>query len=192
MADFIEHVRKLRVLMQNMITRVVVDRSENAGDYQVLWGGDRVTSKLEHLEPQGIHFRAARDAGGVVVNPGGTREGALLLVAGGIVPNDVISEGEGGLHFLATWKVFLAQDGTVHLGSHEAPDFVALASKVDAELKALRDNVDALVTAFNGHTHITTATIGAGATPGVIAPPASPATPPQPPSAVGSGVVRSE
>ncbi len=46
-----------------------------------------------------------------------------------------------------------------------ADDFVAMAGQVLARLEALE-------TAHNTHIHITTATIGAGATPGVLSPPA--------------------
>jgi len=148
-----EHVRRLRVLVQNLVTRVVVDRSEGSGTYQVLWGGGRVSSGLEHLEPQGMHFRAPADAGGVVVSAGGQREAGVLVVAGGIVPNDAIGEGEGGLHYLGEWRVFLRSDGGVCLGQKTPADWVALASLTDARIEALQSKLDALISAYNAHVH---------------------------------------
>ena len=52
----------------------------------------------------------------------------------------------------------------------QAVQFVALANLVDARLAAIQ-------AAFDSHTHITTATIGASATPGVNAPTAAPIGP---------------
>jgi len=130
--------------MQNMITRVVVDRSEDSVFYQVIWGGGRVSSGVEHLETQGVHFRAPADSGGVVVNAGGVRESATLIVAGGIVPNDDIEPGEGGLHYLADWRVFLNAEGQVCLGQIEPEDFAARASRVDEEIEALRADIAAI------------------------------------------------
>lgn len=197
MADFIDHIRRLRVLMQNMITRVVVDRSENAGDYQVLWGGDRVTNGIEHLEPQGLHFRAAKDAGGVVVSAGGQREAGVLLVAGGIIPNDVIGEGEGGLHYLATWRLFLRSDGTLCLGSKEPADWVSLASKVDSELTKIKADLDALKSSYDAHMHQAGLLIWPGGmspapVTGTSGAPVTPAPTPHSPETVASQRVRTE
>lgn len=146
MADFIEHIRKLRVLLQNLVTRVVIDRADGM-TYQAIWGGGRVTSGLEHLETQGVHFRVPADAGGVVVAAGGQREAGVLLVSGGIVPQEEIGPGEGGLHYLGEWKLFLRSDGLLCLGEKLPTDWVALASKVDAELSKIKDDLSALKTA---------------------------------------------
>lgn len=156
-------LRKLRIKLENAITRVVVDRSETPILSQVLWGGGRVSSGVEHLEPQGIHFRVPADAGGACLAPSGVRDGAFLLCAGGVVPDSGIGEGEGGLHYLGQFKVFLAADGTVHLGAEAAPDFAALASKVDAALAKLQQKLDT-------HTHQVATTGSATAQAGTAAP----------------------
>jgi len=137
-----ELLRRLRILIQNLATRVAVDRSEAAGGtYQVLWGGDRVSSGLEHLESQGLHFRAAAESGGVVVNCGGQRDGGVLISVGGIVPNDSIGEGEGGLHYLGEWKLFLRADGQLCLGSKTPGDWVALAAKTDQQIQDAKTDI---------------------------------------------------
>lgn len=77
-----------------------------------------------------------------------------------------IGEGEGGLYYAGTYKVFVASDGKAYLGCDKADadaDFVALAAKVLAELNDIRSKFDA-------HIHTTTATVGTGPV-GVIAPP---------------------
>jgi hypothetical protein len=68
----------------------------------------------------------------------------------------------------------------LHLAERDAGDWVALASLVLAELNDIREKFDA-------HIHTTTATVGASATPGVIAPP-SPAMGPA--SSVASEIVK--
>lgn len=75
-------------------------------------------------------------------------------------------------------QVHVRPDGEVHLAANDAADYVALAQLVKDEITALRDTVNSLVTAYNAHIHVTTATIGASPTPGVIAPTTSTASPP--------------
>ena len=75
-------------------------------------------------------------------------------------------------------QVHVRPDGEVHLAANEAADYVALADLVKGEISALRDTVNSLVTAYNAHIHVTTATIGASPTPGVISPTTSTASPP--------------
>lgn len=65
--------------------------------------------------------------------------------------------------------VRIKADGTVEIGG-ESFDFVALAGLVKSRL-------DTLQAAHDSHIHVTTATVGAGATPGVISPTAAPVGP---------------
>ena len=89
-------------------------------------------------------------------------------------------------------RVELTPGGDVLLTAGGAVDFVALAAKVEAEIAALRNTVNSLVTAHNNHVHITTATIGASTVPGVISPTASPADPPASVGSVAASKVRAE
>ena len=61
-------------------------------------------------------------------------------------------------------------DGEIALGEENPGDNLALASLV-------MDRLDTLQSTFDGHDHITTATVGATPTPGVISPYASPIGP---------------
>ena len=60
-------------------------------------------------------------------------------------------------------QIHLKPNGEVHLAEEDASDFVALAAKVKA-------SIDALQVAHDLHTHLTTATVGPSAVPGVLAP----------------------
>lgn len=67
-----------------------------------------------------------------------------------------------------------AGESVVTIGSDTgALDWVALATSTKNEITALRNTVDALVTAFNGHTHATACAAGTGTTgnPGAATPP---------------------
>lgn len=79
-------------------------------------------------------------------------------------------DGDAAAHF--------RPDGEIHLGSDGAADYVALAQLVKDEVTALRDTVNGLVSTYNSHIHTTTATIGAGAVPGIISAPTSTASAP--------------
>lgn len=73
--------------------------------------------------------------------------------------------------------VIQISDDKIELGEKNAGDKASLDSKVQSEIKALRDTVNSFVTTFNSHSHITTATILLDG-PGTITPPTSPATAP--------------
>ena len=129
---------KQYVLMMNMLQRAMIDRPGDGSVVQVEGLGGRPVPDVEHLQPQGVHFKAPVGAEGLLAAPGGVADTAVLVCASDrrSVPAEDIEEGEGGLHYLGAWKVFLAEDGTLHLGTkvpeEEDGDFVALASKVDA------------------------------------------------------------
>lgn len=78
----------------------------------------------------------------------------------GEVPGAALVPGEGGLHFLGTYAVYLAADGKVHLGGGTAAsDFVALAALVKARL----DHIQSI---FDAHIHPSTSgTISPSVTP---------------------------
>lgn len=133
----------------NLIGRGMVTLSSADGaTAQVKRMSGRVTPDVEVFQPQGVHFRLPTNAEGAMVSPAGVADNAVLVGASDRrnLPSESIELGEGGLHYLGTYKVFLNADGTVCLGDKEATDFVALASLVDARITAI-------VTALNTHTH---------------------------------------
>lgn len=93
--------------------------------------------------------------------------------------------------------VFGEESGAViHVGGDEvnlyeknAADFVALAQLVLDELEAAKVDRAAMKTAFDGHIHVTTATVDAGS-PGVIAAPAAGFPTPTDPNPVAADKVK--
>lgn len=158
-------VRQLRVKLQNLVVRGVVDRS--GPRYQVRGLGDRVQPNREHFQSQGLHFRAPAGAEGILVAPVGETANAVLLGAHkrSALPTATLADGEGGLHFLGTYAVYLAADGKVHLGGGTAAaDFVALAAKVATELSRVNSDFTALKTAIgSGFTAVGVALAANGA-----------------------------
>lgn len=159
----IDQLRRLRVRLENAITRAVLDRSDANGRFlQLLWAGDRVSADVEHLEPQGLHVRPPAGASAVLLAPGGSRAGALALGVGADVPADSLEAGEGGLHYLGAYRVFMKANGEVHLGVMNADDFVPCDSKLQTELAAVQSELSALKTILSTHVH-SGVTTGGGA-----------------------------
>jgi phage gp45-like len=95
---------------------------------------------IEYYEQAGVSFRAYGDAEVLVAALGGSQQNrtAIGTSARGKRPTTAIEEGEGGLYFAGTFKVFLSADGGVYLGSPDATDWIALSSKVEAELTKIK------------------------------------------------------
>lgn len=136
--------------MLNIVQRGVVDRSSADGaSCQVKSVSGRVTPDVEILQGQGLHFRPGPGAEGAAVAPMGLADNMVLLGAGArkSLPTDSLAPGEGGLHYLGAYKVFLNADGTLSLGTKLPADYVALASKVDANFTTLVSAISSGLTA---------------------------------------------
>lgn len=157
--------RRLRVKLQNLVLRGVVTRS--GPRYQVQHLGDRVHPDMELFQPQGVHFQAPVGSEGMLLAPAGETSSAVFLGAHkrSALPSATLADGEGGLHFLGTYAVYIAADGKVHLGGGTAAsDFVALAAKVTTELGRVKDDFTALKTAIgSGFTAVGAALAASGA-----------------------------
>lgn len=141
----------MRGFFGNLIRWISVDRPGVL--LQVRHFGEGIVARVENLEPQGVHFAPPAGAQGLAVAPGGVSSEMVTIDVSGTKPGDTLNAGEGGLHLLGTFKVFLADDGTVHLGAANPGDFIALASKVDSELTKIKADLDALKTSYDAHTH---------------------------------------
>lgn len=146
----------------------------------------RINDEVRLLQPFG--FRAVPPVGSeaILFAVGGATDDAVAV--GAFSYEDAPPLGSPpkavGLYALGTFRVYLDPESgqLVLCGEAEdgrsAADAVAVAGATKAELEALQATVDSLVTAYNAHIHVTTATIGGGGTPGVIAPTTSVATAP--------------
>jgi hypothetical protein len=120
--------------------------------YTVAWRAFRESRGVEYFQPQGLHFNLPADAVGVLLAPSGDPSASVLVSASGPLPTVGGGEGtavagEGGLHYLGAWRVYLDSGGRVHLGSHSASDWVARSSLTDARLDSLRSDIAALKSA---------------------------------------------
>lgn len=118
--------------LQSIIRSCIVDVP--AEEPQVRYFSGRVDAAVPYREPQGIHFRPPAGAIGLLLSPAAEAGSAELICAQGSVPSDGLEPSEGGLHYAGTFALFVAADGTLHLGQKDAGDWVALSSRVDAEL----------------------------------------------------------
>lgn len=148
-------MREMLVKLQNLIARAKVDRPGEKP--QLAWLGDRIAPEVENLLPQGFMSTAPAGAQGALLAPSGDTSVALAVGLQGDTP-EAPDPGECGLHYLGEWKVFVAADGSVHLGEKDPSDFVALASLVDARFAQLQ-------TAFDAHTHVVSTAPGTSAIP---------------------------
>lgn len=167
-----QSVRRLWGRINTAIMRVIVTRA-TAGKMVVLQVqgiGGRPLDGVEHMQPHGLYVLTPVDAEGAVICPSANTSAAVAVCASARSAAPEVSDlqpGEGGLYYAGAFKVFMKADGTIALGEKLPGDFVALASLVNARLSSIQSK-------FDSHIHTTTATIGAGATPGVISPPTSP------------------
>jgi hypothetical protein len=136
--DINKRLRRIENKQRTMVQRALVNKPAGA-DAQTKTVGGRLSDNVEHFQGQGVHFQAPKGAEGVCFNVCGEADSAVLLAAGDrrALPSDPLSPlapGEGGLHYMGAFKVFLSFDGKLSLGEKMPDDFVALASKVDEEL----------------------------------------------------------
>ncbi len=126
--------------------------------------GDQGVAFRMPVDAEVLVAHAMADAGlGTVIGTSQRGKRPTEKPGGGEAP-----EGAGGLHFLGTWAVYIGDDGKTYLGgATSADEFVALATKVLNELNDIR-------TKFDAHIHVTTATVGASATVGVLSVPSPP------------------
>jgi len=71
--------------------------------------------------------------------------------------------------------VLIKADGTIDLNGNA--DNIVGFTELKAGFDTLTSNLNNLITSYNAHTHITTATVGATPTPGIIAPTTNAGTP---------------
>lgn len=166
--------------LQNIVRRAFVDRAGVKPSLAHL--GDSIAPDVENFQPQGLHFIAPAGAQGALLAPSAITSSAFVVGLGADVPTDSVAAGEGGLHYLGAFKVFLAADGKLSLGSKLPADFVALASLVDDRLQKIQSKFDA-------HTHDVATTGSSSAQTGTAAAVTSPVGPLAP---VASTKVRAE
>lgn len=127
--------------------------------------------------PYGIDASPVKDMVAIVVP---TSEQGKELIVGYINKNQIADTGEVRLYSTddsgdMQIDLHLKKDGTAEFGGDS--DFMVRFSALESAYNELRDDHNSLVATYNSHIHLTTATIGGSATPGVIAPTTSSETP---------------
>lgn len=165
--------------LATMIRRLAVAASPG-GLWQVVAGGDESPlTDVPLFQGVGISARPSADSGGaeaIVVKVGGDQRHPVIVATRDESVRLDVEEDETAIYNSGS-VVLIKADGTVEVRSRGG-SAQALATKAD---------VDALQTAVDAHIHTTTATVGAGATPGVISPPVEPM-----PSATGTQKLKGE
>lgn len=159
---------RAKTRVANMLVRFVVDSVDDSSGFQKLSVEALATEGIddaEHMQPGGMTHVSLPGAEGVLLSVAGSREIVIALAAANrdARPKNLLP-GETALYSIPHGiQVKLDAAGILHLGAPTGADFVALATLVFAELAKIQ-------AAFDGHTHVTTATVSTGA-PGVIAVP---------------------
>jgi hypothetical protein len=104
------------------------------------------------------------------------------MALGDVHADNIVLGQDGGV------QVHVAPD-KIELGQANSLDKAALDSKIQIELTRIATELAALTVAYNLHIHVTTATIGASGTPGVISPTVAQAPIPGAPSPTASTLV---
>lgn len=164
--------RQLRNRLDTLISRGVIERvndNRKTQRVQATLLSEECEDDIEMLQPYGLSFVPPIGSEFVALAVGGARSHTVGLGAG--KPGDRpigANAAEGGLYTSGTYRVFIDEDGVVHLGERVADDYVALAAKVLTELQAIRTWANT-----HKHTGVTTGS-GTSATPDItLAAPAS-------------------
>jgi hypothetical protein len=138
-------------------------------------GSDDVQTSVQ-AGPFGVDSNAPKD---MVAIYGATSEKGKTVIIGYINKNALAEV--GGYRMFSTDEsgevksvVYLRNNGDIEINGTD--DNLVRYAKLKEGFDKLKSDFNSLVTAYNSHIHITTATVGPGPTPGVIAPTTSTGT----------------
>lgn len=163
-----------RGAIRGLVTEGLVklaDVATKAIALQVAVDDEDVADEVPLAQPQGLRFRPPADAEAVLVAVDGHAEHPVALAAfdRDTCPTDGLEEGEGGLYYAGTFRVFLDSSGEVHLGAKAASESASVASLVEAELDKIRSAIaGAGVTPNDGGAAFKAAILAAWGTRGAV------------------------
>lgn len=138
-------------------------------------GSDDVQTSLQ-VGPFGVDSNAPKD---MIAIYGATSEKGKTVIIGYVNKNALAEV--GGYRTFSTDSngevksvVYLRSDGSIEINGTD--DNLVRYAKLKEGFDALKADFNSLVTAYNSHIHITTATVGPTPTPGAIAPTTSTGT----------------
>lgn len=142
-------MKQLFNMIRGLIVLGKIDKA--GGAPQIKWLGGRATPGVPHMQGPGIFVVAPSGAIGFILAPNADPAAARAIGYDGPRPDEPAA-GEGGLHYLGAWRVFMAADGTVHLGAKDPGDWAARSIVVDARLDGIESAINALQLPVSGGT----------------------------------------
>ena len=120
--------------------------------------------------PYGFDSNPIKDLTALYIS---TEEIGNDIIVGYINTNQIANEGESRMFSTDSdgnlqIDIHIKNDGTIEFGDNS--DNLVRFSELETAFNELRSDFNALVTAYTSHIHITTATVGATAVPGIISP----------------------
>lgn len=159
-------LRELWGAVRGVVVDTVIESWDTiAGHVKAKWAGNaRITPNVEPLFPQGVYFGIPAGARGVLLAPLADPSRAKALVQGDVPPTllgfddatpVMLQEGEGGLHFLGTWQVFVHSDGVILGGVPTDAIFpLARSDRTEVVLQAIADRVRRIEDVVDGWTPV--------------------------------------
>lgn len=144
-------IRRIGLLVSRATIKQV-DDTLYCQSVQVSLTADEVQDRVEHFQPYGFTAVPSNDAEGVFLSIGGVRSNGILIVAADrrYRPKNMVS-GDVCLHDQAGERVYIENaTGIVNIGAKAGAEFIAQATKT-------LDRLQAIVTAYNAHTHLSAA-----------------------------------
>lgn len=139
--DLISALRRLRVRVDAMVARAVIERVNDTLKTQRLQLTiikDEVEDDVEHFQPYGLSFVPPEGAEALALAVGGARSHTIAICAQhpDKRPKNGAA-GTGGLYTDGSWRVFIDASGNVLIGSDSADEPIPLGNALKAWLEAL-------------------------------------------------------
>lgn len=167
-------IAPLRRRVQLMVGRAVlsvIDDTKKVQTVKVDLLSDEVSEDVERFQNYGHTAVPFKDCEAVVVFVGGSRAHGIIVATDDRAKRPTgLAEGDSALYNGNGVRVLCDQAADQVLLGNTPAEFVALENLVKAELDALKSTIDTFIGVYNGHIHVTSATIGVGPALGVIAP----------------------
>lgn len=139
-------LRQLRGRVDVMVSRAVIALVNDALKTQrvqlKILAGEVTDDKVEHFQPYGLSFVPPVGSEAVALAVGGSRGHTIAVCAQHPDHRPAGANAtEGGLYSRGEWRVFVDEDGVVHIGAKSGASDIARADKVDAEIKRIWDTL---------------------------------------------------
>jgi phage baseplate assembly protein V len=168
MIDWAGTVRRLRSRVNAMVNRSVVSIVNDAMKtqrLQLVILSDETVDDVEHMQPYGLSFVPPNGSEAVALAVRGDRDHTIALC---VQNPDERPTGNlartGGLYTNGEWRVFIDQQGKLHLGAQQGAEPAAMAESTQRELADIRQKFDAFLAEYKGHMHPYAATTVAATT----------------------------